>query len=95
MCRPPKSQELYPPLSSIETADLIRITHAQVLRLRRAIPSFANNALAHFTFPQHRQFRHSVWVRNGAQYIACVTLCCDYTHDVIAIGVQLEAKVIG
>ena len=61
MCRPPKSQELYPPFSSIETADLIRITHAQVLRLRRAIPSLANIAMEHFAFPQHRQCRHSVW----------------------------------
>jgi len=37
-------------------------THAQVLRLRRAVPSLANISMEHFAFPQHRQCRHSVWV---------------------------------
>ena len=34
-------------------------THAQVLRLRRAIPLLANIAMKRFAFPQHRQCRHS------------------------------------
>ena len=44
----------YLPVLAIEVS-----TYAQVLRLRRVIPSLASNAMERFAFPQHEQCRHS------------------------------------